>query len=483
MMKFNKLLITCCLLLFAFFCLFAPKASLAYDYSFSKKWAGRILLQTEENGEAWYINPVNLKRYYLGRPDDAFQIMLDLGLGISNADLGRLPDDEVLLKRLLGRILLQVEQNGEAWYVDPIEQRALFLGAPKDAFKLMKEKVHGISNENLEKIKIYKKEDEKFYAKGLYLTGYSAGNPEKRRAMIDLIDSTELNSVVIDIKDATGYVLYNSAVPFVNEIDGKRVLIKDLKSVFKQFKDNDVYVIARQVVFLDPVLAAKKPELAIEKEGGGLWEDYGGKTWVDPTRKEVWDYNIAIAKEAVSLGADEINFDYVRFPSDGPVETAVYHNLAGVKAEAMKSFFEYLGTELGGVEAKVSVDFFGLTLDNAKNGFDLNIGQRLIDAADFVDYICPMTYPSHYADGYLGFENPAEHPYEVVKRGLDMAREIMADRRAGLRVWIQAFDLGAVYDGDKIRAQIKAVEENNEASGWLLWNARNSYTDKGLLSA
>ena len=146
----------------------------------------------------------------------------------------------------------------------------------------------------------------------------------------------------------------------------------------------------------------------------------------------------------------------------------------------MKAFFDYLGNALDNLPAYVSLDFFGLTLDSAKTGYDLGIGQRLLDGQFAADYLYPMAYPSHYADGYLGFGNPADHPYEVIRYGLKSARPLMEDGRARLRIWIQAFNLGAVYDGAKIRAQIRAVEEDQTVFGWLLWNARNVYGKEGL---
>ncbi len=332
---------------------------------------------------------------------------------------------------------------------------------------------------SIEEKSIHREKPKKIVSKGLYLTAYSASNPKKRAEIIDLIRRTELNTVVIDIKDYSGYVLYDSAIPMVRDLKTKKVIVKDMRAVISEFKKAGIYVIARQTVFQDPVLANAKPEWAIKVAGGGLWKDFKGLSWVDPTVHDIWKYNMSIAKEAIKLGFDEVNFDYVRFPSDGNIKTAVYADLQGDKAATMKSFYSFVQQQMKDQPAYTSFDLFGLVLES--HDFDMNIGQKLTSALDQVDYICPMTYPSHYPAGYLSFSNPADHPYEVVHNGLVKSEVIMQTaQRSKLRPWVQAFNLGAVYDADKIRAQIQAIEESDYSAGWLLWNASNRYTDAGL---
>ena len=314
-------------------------------------------------------------------------------------------------------------------------------------------------------------------AKGLYLTAASAAHSLTRRHIIDLINRTELNAVVIDIKDYTGRVLYDSKIALVDELGLDRGVLK-VKSVIDDFKKNGIYVIARQTVFQDPLLARAKPEWAVRTPTGALWKDYKQISWVDPTRKEVWEYNLAIAREAARLGFDEINFDYVRFPSDGDISTASYSSIKESKAETIASFFRFLKKEMKREPVFTSLDLFGLVLESGD--FDLNIGQTLAGAADTVNYIYPMTYPSHYPRGHLNMTNPADHPYEVIKHGLASADPIIAGSSTKLRPWLQAFDLGAVYDGEKIRLEIMATEEASSTVGWMLWNASNEYSDKGL---
>ena len=317
---------------------------------------------------------------------------------------------------------------------------------------------------------------EKVYAKGLYLTAYSAGSEKKLNSIIELINSTELNTIVIDIKDDSGYVLYDSEIPQVNELDLEDNRLGDVQAIVQKLHDNDIYVIARQMVFQDPVLARKKPEWALRNKSGGIWTDHKGQAWVDPTIEDVWKYNMDIAKEAITFGFDEVNFDYVRFPSDGNMKSVVYTNGEKKKHEVMEEFYAYLGEEFAVLPAWVSLDMFGFVMERHDG---MSIGQRLEDAVNNVDYICPMMYPSHYPSGHLGLQNPAAHPKMVIQNGMEKGVLHFINTQASVRPWIQAFNIGAVYDGQKIRAQIDEIE-NVSSSGWLLWNAANRYSAAGL---
>lgn len=317
-------------------------------------------------------------------------------------------------------------------------------------------------------------------AKSLYLTAYSAGSAKKIDSIIDLIDKTELNSVVIDIKDYSGKILYDSQIKLVNDLKTDENRLGDVKKLVEKLHAKNIYVIARQTVFQDPVLAEKKPEWAIKNKAGGLWRDHKGLAWVDPSKKEVWSYNVAIAKEAIKFGFDEINFDYVRFPSDGNMSQAVYANGNEKKYLVMKNFYHFLNIKLSSEPVWISLDMFGFVME--KNGEDdMRIGQRIADAVDEVDYIAPMMYPSHYPAGHLGLQNPASYPAKVFENGMKLGAPKFEGKRAQVRPWIQAFNLGAVYDAQKIRAQIDEVEKYASA-GWLMWNASNRYTDAGLLA-
>ncbi|MCX6740011.1 MAG: putative glycoside hydrolase [Candidatus Parcubacteria bacterium] len=335
--------------------------------------------------------------------------------------------------------------------------------------------------------------------RGLYLTSYSAASSRKIDEIIEFMKGTDLNAVVIDIKDYSGQLSYDSNVKLVEELGTDRTTIKDLPAVVKKLHDNDIYAIARQTVFQDPELSEKKPEWAVKNSAtGGVWRDNKGLGWMDASRQEVWEYNVAIAKEAISLGFDEINFDYIRFPSDGKMSLMQFAEMNGrSKAEVMAEFFKYLYENLKDEPAYISGDLFGFTTERSD---DMNIGQQIEDAALYFDYVCPMVYPSHYPSGYLNLKNPAANPYEVItqamKKGtesiqpvtkeiieksmdengqaIEIKKEITTTYRAKIRPWLQAFNMGAVYTPAMIDAQIKASNEQG-GYGYLLWNARNVY--------
>lgn len=330
-----------------------------------------------------------------------------------------------------------------------------------------------LSSSTPEKILHLKKPE---YVRGIYLTAASAGNDSYRQKLISNLKKGYINSVVIDIKDYSGYILYDTQVAEVNKIQGKKIRM-DARRVIDDFHAAGIYTIARQTVFQDPVLAEARPELAMHIKAGNIWRDNKNLAWLDPSNEKVWEYNLTISKEAVLLGFDEINFDYMRYPSDGPMSSLDYNLTAGQqKYDVMKNFYKYLSQNLSGL-TPISIDMFGLVMDNVKDNYDLNIGQRLIDALDYFDDIDPMMYASHYPKTYLGYENSAEHPGEVVAYGLKISQATTTNRRAKIRPWLQAFSIGAVYDREKIKAQIRATEAATSTSGWLFWNARNVYAD------
>ncbi len=322
-------------------------------------------------------------------------------------------------------------------------------------------------------------EKQPVYSKGIYSTFWTAGSL-RIDELLDLIKRTELNTVVIDIKDVTGHIGFDTDNKLINEIGSEQISVKDIKSLVDKFHKEGVYVIARIAVFEDDFLPKKRPYLALKTKNGNLWRDFRGLTWLDPASKEVWDYNIALAKEAVKKGFDEINLDYIRFPSDGNISNIVYPfwDNKTSKQEVIRQFFEYFSQEIRPL-AFISADLFGLTLTSSH---DLNIGQWLEDAALYFDYISPMVYPSHYPEGYEGFANPAFYPYEIIYKALTIGKERLdaISSPAKLRPWLQDFDLGAVYTPEMIELQKQAVYDAG-AYGWLLWNPRNVYTEEGLI--
>ncbi len=369
--------------------------------------------------------------------------------------------------------------------------------------------------------------------KAVYATGYSAGSNQKLSYLIKLIKESELNAIVIDIKDFAGIVYYKSESPLVLEYGTNEGRIPKINKLIKRLHDEGIYVIGRVAVFEDQRLPLLRPDLALQsKSTGKPWKNFKGLMWLDTASKDVWDYNIDIAKDALSRGFDEINFDYIRFTSDGNLADIKYPVWDGKtpKREVIKQFFAYLRSALP--DAKLSADLFGMTTTNKD---DLGIGQTLEDALPYFDAIAPMVYPSHYIKGFIGIQNPALYPYEVVKYSIEEAIkkiakyearretilasasiaqnvgkiEVPPPVRAKLRPWLQDFNIGATYDAEKVQKQIKAVSDaiwsctpgsqskpptvktcddrihnellGNIVEGWMLWNPRNIYNQEALL--
>lgn len=324
--------------------------------------------------------------------------------------------------------------------------------------------------------------------KAVYLTSWSAGTRKRINYVIDLVENTEINAVVIDIKDSSGYIGYDTSVLEAELYNSEWPRITEIDSLIQELHSHEIYVIGRIAIFQDPVLASSTPDIAIKsKNTGGIWLDQRGLAWVDPASEKVWQYNINIAKDAVERGFDEINFDYIRFPTDGDLEDMVYPIWDGVTLmrEIMKSFYGEVRKNLP--DAKLSIDLFGFTATKFE---DFGIGQILEDTFEYFDYISFMLYPSHFPPGFLGHENPADHPYEIVKFSMDKAIERLdyynetGNKEAPVfRPWIQDFNLGAVYDASMVRAQIQAIEDasGEQFKGFMLWNASNVYTKNALL--
>lgn len=303
------------------------------------------------------------------------------------------------------------------------------------------------------------------YIKGIYLNSWTANSSAKINHFIELINKTELNAIIIDIKEVDGIIAMDN-------------IISNTKELIDKLHQNNIYVIARIVVLKDMFLPKIKPNLVLKDKSGQFWRDWSGKTWLDPASKEVWDYTIEIAKEAIRVGFDEINFDYIRFPSDGDISNIIYPFWDGKtpKAEIIRRFFEYLNHELKPTGVFLSVDLFGLTMIRED---DMNIGQVLENAMPYFDYICPMVYPSHYPSGFENYDNPADRPYEIIKINLEKGQERVANSNAKLRPWLQDFNMGAIYDAKMINLEKQAVYDTN-SYGWLMWNAASVYTEDAL---
>ncbi|MFH1170791.1 MAG: putative glycoside hydrolase [Candidatus Vogelbacteria bacterium] len=337
--------------------------------------------------------------------------------------------------------------------------------------------------------------------KAIYMTSWVAGTPRIRERLIKLIDETELNAIVIDIKDYTGRIAFAVADPDLVKTGAVEERIKDIKNFIRGLHEKNIYVIGRVSVFQDAYFVSRHPELAVHrKSDNSAWKDRKGISWLEAGATPVWDYVIKIAREAYAVGFDEINFDYIRFPSDGNMKDISYQHFDQKKetrAQVLKRFYSYLSQALAPLEVPISADLFGLV---TTSNDDLGIGQVLVDAAPYFDYIAPMVYPSHFASGYLNFSKPAIHPYEVVKNAMTSAvarliatssvatstdvqhsvsNKVSDKRRGELRPWLQDFNLGATYTAPMVRAQIQATYDSGLTS-WMLWSPSNNYTRGAL---
>lgn len=318
--------------------------------------------------------------------------------------------------------------------------------------------------------------------KGIYMTSWIASRKDLREGLIKLIEETELNTVVIDVKDYTGKIAFEVSDPYLQKIGAAEKRITDVKELIDRLHGKNIYAVARIAAFQDPYMVGLRPDLAVKKnDGKTVWKDYKGAVWLDPCSREAWKYVAAIGREAEAAGFDELNFDYIRFPSDGNMKDIKYNlcNPSIAKSDLLEEFFIYLDEELADVNIPKSADLFGMVTVNTD---DLNIGQVLEKAEPYFDYIMPMVYPSHYPKGYNGYQNPAAHPYEIIKLGMSRAAERLvaaSSTPSKLRPWLQDFNLGATYDAAMIRKQKQAVYDSGLDS-WVLWSPSNKYTTGAL---
>lgn len=334
---------------------------------------------------------------------------------------------------------------------------------------------------------------EKVEVKGIYMTGSTVGYENRFNELVDLISKTELNSVVIDIKDDFGELTYPSDISFAKEIGADRnIKVENVNTILEILREKEIYPIARIVTFKDRIAASEKPELAIKSKDGSVWRDNKGDAWLNPYNKDSWEYPIEIAEEAALKGFKEIQFDYVRFPSDGKTKEIDYGQAENNKtmAKAISEFLEYARERLEPLGVYVSADVFGLAT-TAED--DLGLGQHLETIATSVDIISPMVYPSHYALGSFGVEYPDAEPYKIVYISLSTALERMEKipdnkHKALIRPWLQDFSAPWLkkqygpnytnYGPEEIKAQIKACKDLG-LKEWIFWNAGNVYTKEG----
>ena len=284
-----------------------------------------------------------------------------------------------------------------------------------------------------------------------------------------------LNTLQVDVKDENGevgFLMPNTTL--ASKVGAAKAYYK-AGQVAGKARAAGVYLIGRVVTFEDPILSQKRPDMAIRRSDGSVWTNSAGLGWTNPYDKRVWDYNIEIAKAAAVRGFDEIQFDYVRFPSDGDTDNAVYR---GKVNEGMgwtiARFVQYASKQLKPLGVRVSVDMFGLAATH-----DLGIGQVPRRVAKFVDAIYPMVYPSHYNAGEYNLPDPSGSPGDTVAASLRDYRRQMRGTKAQLIPWLEDFSLGRTRTPDEVRAQIEAAR-SHQTRGFLLWNPSGVYTQEVL---
>ncbi len=334
--------------------------------------------------------------------------------------------------------------------------------------------------------------------RAIYMTQCVAGTVSFRDSLVKFIDKSELNAVVIDIKDFSGGIGFPATDPLLKPFVSTKCGANDMKAFVASLHEKNIYVIGRITVFQDPLYTKAHPELAVQKAGGGVWHNYGGLAFIDVGAMPFWDYIIALSKESYALGFDELNYDYIRYPSDGPMKEVVYSLSAGKSQEVtLEEFYKYLHSKVKPIGVVMSVDLFGYVTVHTD---DLGIGQVLERALPYFDYIDPMVYPSHYNPGFVGLKDVNSDPYKVVYVSLAEAvkraqatsttnyafgetaiastspqrYEKPAYPSSAIRPWLQAFDYPVAYTPAMVSAQIKALHDSGLES-YLMWDAGNAY--------
>jgi hypothetical protein len=310
--------------------------------------------------------------------------------------------------------------------------------------------------------------------RGVHMTGWAAGLPRTRRSLISSAKGAGLNAVVVALKEYDGR-MFVKGVPLAREIGAYVNAIPDLASAVDDFKQAGLYTVGRIVLFKDDTLARRRPELAVHRPDGSVWATYNGAAWVDPYQKKVWEYNVDIASQAAAAGFDEIQFDYIRFPTEGDLKACRFARQDRTKktdAQDLVDFLAYARGRLKPLGVKLSIAIFGLTTTDDTG---MGIGQHLEGMSEQVDYVSPMMYPSHYHKGEYGIPNPNREPYKTIHLGLRDATERLGSDIWRLRPYFQDFSLGFHYGPKQVRDQIFAAARMG-VTNWVLWNPQNRYT-------
>jgi len=311
--------------------------------------------------------------------------------------------------------------------------------------------------------------------KALYLTFWGASNNSSTaKNIMKIIDETEVNAVVVDVKNEYGSTSFWTTFEQANSYGAyENRTNRDMPKFMKKLKDKNIYTIARIVTFKDELQASNNPDYAIKLDSNGsIWRNHDNMAWVDPYDKRSHEYAISIAEEAAKVGFDEINFDYIRFPAKRRLRYSQV-NTQENRIKAIGDFLDLAQNRLRKYGVFISVDTYG-NICWSKD--DNNIGQTVSSLAKHTDYLSPMLYPSGFAKGSFYFEHPSEYPYEVIFRSIRNIKDRVDLRR--VRPWLQYFKDYAhkrrYYKKEEIRQQIRAADDIN-ASGWMMWSPSSRY--------
>jgi hypothetical protein len=316
--------------------------------------------------------------------------------------------------------------------------------------------------------------------KGIYMSSWVAGTKSIRDRLTNLVKDTELNSIIIDFKDSTGVVsIPSGANASQSRINASSKRAVDLPEYIKELHSHGIYTIARIAVFQDPVYAKNNPNTAVQNSSGSVWKDKHGLSWVDPSNEEFYKYIIDLADEAHSIGFDEINFDYIRFPTDGTSDRIFPISKSQNKQSVITNFLSYVHADLKSKNIPMSIDVFGQIVSTSD---DMGIGQYYEEALVNTDAIAPMIYPSHFYPGYKNLKSPESSPYETIRLSMEDAinRKNAINSNTELRPWIQDFSLAVNYDASMVKAQIKALNDLGIES-YLVWDPKNKYTKEAFM--
>ncbi|MCT4595740.1 MAG: SH3 domain-containing protein [Anaeromicrobium sp.] len=381
------------------------------------------------------------------------------------------------------------EQNRE-WYKVSYDGKEGYIAAEytvKDRRELLSEKLRNLDFSPQKKVESYPS-NPKQEVRGVYVTLYSASN-KKLDELIEMSKRTKINAFVIDVKDDNGSMLFKTQAAEKYAPDAnKRASIKDVAAFMKKLKDNNIYAIARIVSFKDPTYSRTHPDRAIiYKSNNQPFTNRDGLIWASAHDRELWNYNIAVAKEAAKVGFNEIQFDYVRFPASngGKLDKLLdYRNTKGEsKPETIQNYLKFAREQLAPEEVYIGADVYGLVGSVTD---DMALGQYWEAVSNIVDTINPMMYPSHYANGTYGLSVPDAFPYETLYYGTKDAinRNKNIETPASIRPWIQDFTAKWVrghikYGPKEVEAQVRALDELG-IKEYMLWNAANRYSKDGV---